>query len=69
VLSLLALATYCFWVETNFDISRGWEKLIAVTIGGGAVLGTVWGTSFLLKRNVRSVKPAVSPASAPVAVR
>ena len=65
----MALATYCFWVETNFDISRGWEKLIAVTIGGGAVLGTAWGIGFLAQRNARSPKRAVAATPSPVGIR
>lgn len=69
LLPLMALATYCFWVETNFDISRGWEKLIAVTIGGGAVLGTAWGIGFLAQRNARSPKRAVTATPSPVGIR
>jgi O-antigen/teichoic acid export membrane protein len=55
VLPLSALLAYCLWVETQFDIARGWEKLIVVTIGGGAVLGAVWGTGFLLRSRRRFV--------------
>ena len=54
-LPLLALLAYCLWVETQFDISRGWEKLIAVTIGGGAVLGAAWTACFLLRFRRRTV--------------
>ena len=53
VLPLLALLAYCSWVETNFDVSRGWDKLIAVAAGGGAVLAATWGVGFLLRRKVR----------------
>jgi len=48
---LLTLFTYCFWVDTNFTIDRGWGKLIAVTLGGGAVLGTACWSGLVLRRN------------------
>ena len=54
VLPLSALLAYCLWVETQFDISRGWKQLIAVTIGGGTVLAITSGAVFLLRSRRRS---------------
>jgi O-antigen/teichoic acid export membrane protein len=56
VLPLFSLLAYCLWVETQFDMARGWQQLITVTIGGGAVLGTVWGAGFLLRTRRRRVE-------------
>jgi O-antigen/teichoic acid export membrane protein len=53
VVPLLALLAYCIWVETNFDVSRGWQKLIVVAAGGGAVLATAWGAGLLLRSRRR----------------
>ncbi|MBI3861319.1 MAG: polysaccharide biosynthesis protein [Planctomycetia bacterium] len=63
---LLALLTYCFWVQTNFEIDRGWSKLVAVTLGGAAVLGIAWGAGFLLRRNARVSNPTLESTSSPV---
>ena len=50
VAPLFALFCYSLFVETHFDISAGWGKLIPVTIGGGLVLGAVWiGQLFILR--------------------
>jgi O-antigen/teichoic acid export membrane protein len=66
VLPLTVLFAYCFWVETNFEIARGWEKLIAVAIGGGTALGCAVGASFLLRRNAGRVQSVVEAPSAPL---
>lgn len=66
IVPLTALFTYCYWVETNFDITQGWEKLIAVTVGGGIVLGLTCRASYLLRRNAVKAQAAVMATSAPL---
>lgn len=46
-----ALLIYSIEVETHFNISSGWDRLLVVAAGGGVVLGVVWGACFLIQRN------------------
>ncbi len=57
LLPLLALWVYSNQLATNYPDHHSWPALIAITCGGGAVLGIVWGAQLLLERltTVRSV--------------
>ncbi len=42
LLALLALLSYSLYVASSFALVAGWPALMAVSIGGGCVLGLVW---------------------------
>lgn len=62
VLPLAALTLYSLIIETQFEIDRGWSKLIPVTLGGGAVIALAWGVQWGISRS--KVRPAVATPSA-----
>lgn len=57
LLPLLALWVYSDQVAAHYPNHHSWPALIAITCGGGAVLGIVWGSQLILERltAVRSV--------------
>ena len=58
LLPLAALTLYSLIVETQFDIVRGWSKLIPVTLGGGAVIALAWGIQWGISRLRLHLTPA-----------
>ena len=58
ILPLAALTLYSLVVETQFDIFRGWSKLIPVTLGGGAVIALAWGVQWGIGRLRMHLAPA-----------
>lgn len=60
VLPLTGLYYYCEYVARQFPDHQNWLALIAITAGGGAVLGAVWLAQMLLERVTTPKQPSVA---------